>query len=238
MIVSREHLGQLKGLDYQSGCAILIDKPLDWTSFNVVSKLRYALCQHYGVKRIKVGHAGTLDPLASGLLIICTGKMTKRITEFMGQEKGYEAELTMGAITPSYDLETEPQDILPFEHIDEDQIEKVLEGFKGDIMQTPPQFSAKQVKGKRAYEHARKGVEVKLDPCPVHISELVLETFTPPTLKLSVACSKGTYIRSLAHDIGQSLGTGAHLSGLIRSRIGEYNIKDALSIDEFVSEIS
>ncbi len=237
MIVTREHIGQLADLDYAAGCAILVDKPLEWTSFNVVSKIRYLIRHHYGVKKFKVGHAGTLDPLATGLLIICTGKMTKQITTFMGQEKEYHATLTLGATRPSYDMETEIDAEFPIEHIDAALIEEGLNKFRGDFMQTPPIFSAKQVKGKRAYESARAGKEITLAACPVNISELECSRFESPELDLKVRCSKGTYIRSLAHDLGMALDSGAYLSQLRRTASGSYRIEDALEIDDLVKAL-
>lgn len=237
MIVTRLQIPELADLDFAAGCALLVDKPLEWTSFNVVSKIRYLIRHHLGVKKFKVGHAGTLDPLATGLLIICTGKMTKSITDFMGQEKEYLATLSLGASRPSYDMETEIDHEFPYEHIDRDLIDKTLENFKGDIMQVPPIFSAKQVNGKRAYESARAGKELKLAACSVNISELEVERFESPELDLRVRCSKGTYIRSLAHDVGHALESGAYLSQLRRTASGPYRVEDALTIEDLVAAL-
>ncbi|MFM7671230.1 MAG: tRNA pseudouridine(55) synthase TruB [Bacteroidota bacterium] len=217
--------------DYEAGQVLLFDKPYGWTSFDLVRKVR-------GIIRIrKIGHAGTLDPLATGLMILCTGKFTKRINEFMGQEKEYVAEMTLGAITPTYDLESEPVQFKPWETISLDQLEAVLQRFRGPILQIPPAHSAIKVGGKRVYELARAGKEVKLDPRPVTIHELVCVSKEENRIVLRVVCSTGTYIRSLVNDIGQSLGSGAYLSGLVRTRIGEQKLSDARQIESFAQEI-
>lgn len=210
---------------------LLIDKPLEWTSFGVVSKIRNQL-------RIKkVGHAGTLDPLATGLLIVCTGKFTKRINEYMAKEKEYTGHFTLGAITPTYDLESEPGDFKPIDHITVEQIHAATHQFTGDIQQLPPAHSAIKVDGKRMYELARKGKEVKREPRPVTISEFEITKIELPVVEFRVVCSTGTYIRSLANDFGEALGCGAYLSKLCRTRIGEFELKDAQSLEGFVEEI-
>ncbi len=238
MIVTSSDLDRLGELDYPKGCAVLIDKPLDWTSFNVVGKMRNRLCRHLDRKRFKVGHAGTLDPRATGLLIICTGRMTKQITSFMGQEKEYTGSVTFGATRPSFDMETEIDKEFPFEHIDQQAIEEALEQFRGEFMQQPPIFSAKQVGGRRAYESARKGRMVKLHPCPVEVTEFVCTRLELPEMDFRVRCSKGTYIRSLAHDLGKALGSGGYLSALRRTAIGEHRVEDAIDVEEFAEALT
>ncbi len=213
----------------EEGRVLLVDKPLTWTSFDVVKKLRYAL------KVKKIGHAGTLDPLATGLLILCTGKMTKQIDSYQAMEKEYEGEIVLGKITPSYDLETEVQDFGDPSVITDDQIETALEKFRGTISQVPPQYSAIKIDGKRAYESARKGKKVKMEPRQVEIGLFELEKIDAERYKFRVVCSKGTYIRSLAHDFGQELGTGAYLASLRRTRIGSFHVKDAETIESLTS---
>ena len=210
---------------------MLFDKPYGWTSFDLVRKVR-------GLIRIKkIGHAGTLDPLATGLMILCTGKFTKRINEFMGQEKEYIAEVALGAITPTYDLESEPTDHKNWESITDADLELALEKFRGPILQIPPAHSAIKVGGKRVYELARAGKEVKLEPRPVTIRELEVMKRVENLITLRVACTTGTYIRSLANDLGQALGCGAYLSGLVRTRIGEQLLTQSMRIDEFEQTI-
>ena len=205
----------------------MFNKPYGWTSFDLVRKVR-------GLIRIrKIGHAGTLDPLATGMMILCTGKFTKRINEFMGQQKEYVAEMTMGAVTPTYDLESEPEQFKSVEGITTDDLEKVLERFRGPILQVPPAHSAIKQGGKRVYELARAGKEVKLEPRPVTIYSLVCLQREENKLVLRVTCSTGTYIRSLVNDIGQALGCGAYLSGLVRTRIGEQKLEMAWEVDAF-----
>lgn len=208
------------------GTVLLIDKPLEWTSFDVVNKLRYAL-------RIrKIGHAGTLDPLATGLLILCTGKMTKRIDEFQAQEKEYTGEMVLGQTTPSYDLETMPSAAVDISHVTAEDLVRLSHSFTGKIQQVPPAHSSVKVDGKRAYDLARRGKTPQLEPreVSVHLFELTRMNF--PRVSFKVVCSKGTYIRSLVHDFGQALGTGAYLSALRRTRIGNYRVEDAVSVDE------
>ncbi|MDY3914226.1 MAG: tRNA pseudouridine(55) synthase TruB [Phocaeicola sp.] len=220
-------------MDFKEGEILYINKPYKWTSFAVVNKLRYHISKKIGVKKIKVGHAGTLDPLATGVMIICTGKATKRIEEFQYQTKEYIATLCLGATTPSFDLETEMDAYFPYEHISEEQTKQVLQTFIGAIEQVPPAFSACKIDGKRAYDLARKGKEVNLKAKTLVIDEIELLQFAPPLLKIRVVCSKGTYIRALARDIGIALKSGAHLTALERTRIGNIRLPDCLSVDNF-----
>ena len=217
--------------------SFLIDKPLDWTSFQVVNKIRWLIRSTYGIKKIKVGHAGTLDPLASGLLILCTGKMTKSIEQFMGQEKEYTGTFTLGSTTPSYDLETEIDNTFPINHITEELLQVSLNQFVGTIDQYPPVFSALKKDGKRLYEFAREGIEVEIPTRKVNIRSFELTQKALPKVDFKVICSKGTYIRSLANDYGKALNSGAHLSALRRTRIGEFNIEQAVSIEDFEKQI-
>lgn len=225
-------------MDFVTGEILAIDKPKGWTSFDAVKRLRGALQRRLGLKRFKVGHAGTLDPLATGVLLVCTGKGTKRIDELQASDKEYVAVLELGATTPSFDLETEIDSRRPFEHITREGIENVLDKFRGEIMQVPPVYSAVKIDGKRAYKYARKGHEVELKAKPLVISELELMDFNPPYVTIRVACSKGTYIRALARDIGEALGCGAHLVDLRRTRIGAYAIADCLTIDDALALIA
>lgn len=225
MIASKEN--------FLSGEIILIDKPLEWTSFQVVNKIRWIIKSTYGVKKIKVGHAGTLDPLATGLLIICTGKMTKSIEQFMGQEKEYTGTFTLGATTPSYDLETPINMEFPINHIDEEMLQATLSKFIGTIDQQPPVFSALKKDGKRLYEYAREGTQVEVPHRKVNIHDFNLTQIDLPNVDFRVSCSKGTYIRSLANDFGKALNSGAYVTGLRRTRIGDFNIEKALSIEGF-----
>ncbi len=229
-----EHTASEKYLD---GAVLYIDKPLTWTSFDVVNKIRKSLRHYLGIQKIKVGHAGTLDPLATGLVIICTGKATKQIMQFQDMDKAYTAQVRLGATTPSFDLETEIDFSYPWEHITSDHIIEALSELSGDQEQMPPLFSAKSVDGKRAYLMARKGKKVELKPQQVHISQLELLSEKLPELTLHVECSKGTYIRSLARDLGIKLDSGAHLSGLRRTRIGPYRIEQAISLENFIENL-
>jgi len=222
---------------FLNGEIILIDKPLDWTSFQVVNKIRWLIRSTFGIKKIKVGHAGTLDPLASGLLILCTGKMTKSIEQFMGQEKEYTGTFTLGSTTPSYDLETEIDNTFPTDHITEELLQATLNQFVGTIDQYPPVFSALKKDGKRLYEFAREGIEVEIPARKVNIRSFELTQKAIPKVDFKVICSKGTYIRSLANDYGKALNSGAHLSALRRTRIGEFNIEHAISIEDFEKQI-
>lgn len=209
------------------------NKPLRWTSFAVVNKIRYHLCRKMGVKKLKVGHAGTLDPLATGVMIVCTGKATKRIEEFQYHTKEYVATLQLGATTPSFDLEKEIDATYPTGHITRELVEQVLQRFVGTIEQIPPAFSACKVNGSRAYELARQGDEVELKPKTLVIDELELLECHLPEIKIRVVCSKGTYIRALARDIGQALDSGAHLTGLIRTRVGDITLADCMEVEHF-----
>lgn len=215
------------------GEVILIDKELRWTSFDVVNKIRSSLTRFHGIKKIKVGHAGTLDPLATGLVIICTGKQTKNIYLYQEAEKEYLATFQLGETTPSFDLESEVDKIYPFEHISKENVLTVIQGFIGKQDQVPPLFSAKKVDGKRAYEYARKGKDIILKANTIEFFEIELIHFDPPNLQLRILCSKGTYIRSLARDLGIALKSGAYLSALRRTKIGQYQIEDALTIGDF-----
>lgn len=225
-------------MDFVSGEIIGIDKPLGWTSFDAVKRLRGAIQRRMGVRKFKVGHAGTLDPLATGVLIICTGRATKRIESLQNGMKEYIAELTLGATTPSFDLETEIDATYPWEHITRRQVEDILPQFTGRVMQVPPVFSAVKVDGKRAYKYARKGAEVELKPKPLEIREIEVLDLEGPKLTLRVLCSKGTYIRALARDIGVALGSGAHLTGLRRTRVGEITLESCQTIDEALRTIA
>lgn len=220
-------------MNFKEGEVLYFDKPLRWTSFAVVNKIRYHISRKLGVKKIKVGHAGTLDPLATGVMIICTGKATKRIEEFQYHTKEYIATLQLGATTPSYDLEMEIDATYPTEHITREMVEEVLQQFKGTIEQIPPAFSACKVDGKRAYDLARKGDEVELKPKTLVIDEIELLECNLPEIKIRVVCSKGTYIRALARDIGEALQSGAHLTGLIRTRVGEVRLEDCMQVEDF-----
>lgn len=212
----------------------MLDKPLEWTSFQLVNKVRWLIKQHCGFRKIKVGHAGTLDPLATGLLMICTGKFTKRISGFQGLGKEYTGTFTLGATTPSYDLESEIDELFPIDHLTEAKLQAATEKFKGEIDQYPPKFSALKKGGKRLYEYARKGEEVKINSRPVMISEFELTRIDLPEIDFRVVCSKGTYIRSLAHDFGKAVESGAHLSKLRRTCIGDYSVDDALDLKRFI----
>lgn len=219
-------------MDFITGEILYFNKPLGWTSFDLVNKFRYKLCRKLQVKKMKVGHAGTLDPLATGVMIVCTGKATKRIDEFQYQTKEYVATLRLGATTPSFDLEKEIDAVYPTEHITREGVETVLQSFVGTIQQVPPVFSACKVDGKRAYELARKGKEVELKSKTLVIDELELLECELPVIKIRVVCSKGTYIRALARDIGKALQSGAHLTALERTRIGEVTLDKCMSAEE------
>lgn len=218
---------------FAEGAVLLFNKPLYWTSFDLVNKIRIMLKEELGLKKLKVGHAGTLDPLATGLMIICTGKATKRVEEFRDLDKGYEATIHIGATTPSYDLETEIDNSYPTDHITRETIEKVLTDFSGARKQVPPLHSAKMVEGKRAYEYARKGIEKELNPVDVIFRKLELVAFDMPEIKIRIICSKGTYIRAFARDLGVALNSGCYLSALVRTLIGSMNLDDARTIEEF-----
>ena len=216
-----------------NGEVILIDKPLNWTSFQVVNKIRWIIKNTFGLKKIKVGHAGTLDPLASGLLILCTGKMTKQIEQFMGQEKEYVGTFSLGATTPSYDLETEINQYFPTEHIDKELLENTLSQFTGTFDQKPPVFSALKKEGKRLYEFAREGLNIDFPSRKVTIRNFEITQIKFPEIDFKVNCSKGTYIRSLVHDYGKSINSGAYLSALRRTKIGEFSVENAMQMEDF-----
>ncbi len=221
-------------MDFIEGEVLFVAKPLDWTSFNLVSKLRWKLQKTLKIKKLKVGHAGTLDPLATGVMIICTGKSTKLIEKFQYQTKEYIATLALGATTPSFDLELAIDATYPTEHINREMVDKIIPQFLGEIWQTPPAYSAVKVDGKRAYDYAREGKEVELKPKLLVIDEIEVLDFTLPALKIRVVCSKGTYIRALARDIGLALGGGAHLIALERTRIGDVRLEDCWQIDDLI----
>lgn len=220
-------------MDFLAGEVIPINKPYTWTSFQIVSKIRYLLSRKYGIKRFKVGHAGTLDPLATGVLLLCTGKATKRIEELQSHTKEYIAEITLGATTPSFDLEHPIDATYPYEHITREMIEETLKKFIGNIAQRPPLFSACKIEGKRAYDLARKGSDMQLEPKQIRIDEIELLECDLPRIRIRVVCGKGTYIRSLARDIGEALQSGGHLTDLIRTRIGEYRIDNCITPEAF-----
>ena len=219
-------------MDFLTGETLIIDKPLGWTSFDVVKRVRSVLTRRYGLKKMKVGHAGTLDPLATGVMIVVTGRSTKLIEQLQAGVKEYVATIKLGATTPSFDLETEIDATFPTEHITRELVEETLGRFKGRIEQVPPAFSACKVDGKRAYELARKGRDVELKPKVLVIDEIQLQEFAPDSITVRVVCSKGTYIRALARDIGLALGSGGHLTALRRTRVGECSIDDALNVDQ------
>jgi len=215
------------------GTVLLIDKPIRWSSFDVVNKIRSLIRKRLHVEKIKVGHAGTLDPLATGLLIVCTGKMTKAIESLQAADKEYIATVGLGRTTPSYDLETDFDAEYPIEHINQSLVEQVIAQFIGEIDQVPPLFSAKMINGKRAYKIARKGKEMQLPSQKVIIHELELLSFQPDELQLRILCSKGTYIRSLAHDLGKALRCGGYLKALRRTKSGNYSINNAITLQQF-----
>ena len=217
----------------KEGSLLLFDKPMYWTSFDLVNKVRLLITKALGEKKLKVGHAGTLDPLATGLMILCTGKETKSITAMVGMDKEYIATVRLGSTTPSFDLETEPDNFFDISHISNELINEVIVKFKGEQFQTPPAFSAKLIDGKRAYKFARAGDMREPMPVKIDIKELDVVGFAGDTLTIRVLCSKGTYIRSLARDIGLALGSGAHLINLKRTRVGDYKLADAVTLEEF-----
>lgn len=224
--------------EYLSGKLLLIDKPLNWTSFQVVNKIRWLIRNKFSLKKIKVGHAGTLDPLATGLLIICTGKMTKEISKFQIQTKKYTGTFLLGTTTPSYDLETEPNKTFPVDHVTEDLITKSVQKFIGKIKQKPPIFSAIKKNGKRLYESARRGEDVIIEDREIEIFSFNILKIDIPNIDFEVECSKGTYIRSLANDFGKELSSGATLTKLKRTKIGEYSVDKSISIDKFINSLN
>ena len=224
--------------DFKNGQLLLIDKPLTWTSFQVVNKLRWHIRKTFDIKKIKVGHAGTLDPLATGLLIICTGKFTKKINEYQAQTKEYTGTFTLGATTPSYDLETDIDHTFTTKHLTKELIHNTTSQFIGEIDQKPPIFSAIKKDGKRLYELARAGETTEIKTRKVTISTFEITKINLPNIEFRVVCSKGTYIRSLAYDFGNALNSGAHLSALRRTKIGEYNVNDSQTIEIFLNTLS
>ena len=228
---------ELNETSVTEGQLLLIDKPLNWTSFQVVNKIRWELKNKFGIKKLKVGHAGTLDPLATGLLLVCTGKMTKKISEIQALVKEYTGTFTMGATTPSYDLETPIDGTFPIDHLDDNALKEVINQFTGVVDQYPPVFSAIKKDGRRLYEYARKGEEIKINSRQVEILAFELTKIKLPTIDFYVKCSKGTYIRSLANDYGKALRSGAHLSSLRRTAIGLHRIEDAYTIEQITAEL-
>lgn len=224
-------------MDFLAGEVLLIDKPLEWTSFQVVAKLRYELKYKLGIKKIKVGHAGTLDPLATGLLIICTGKKTKEIEGFQGQAKEYTGTIQLGSTTPSFDLETEIDYTFPTGHINESSVKEAAERLTGFLDQVPPSFSAKKVNGVRAYSEARKGNMLQLKPKTIEVTNFDTQLLEHHAVKFKIGCSKGTYIRSLARDLGKELNSGGHLTELRRTKIGDFDVENAVSIDQMIEII-
>jgi tRNA pseudouridine55 synthase len=227
-----------KVFDFIQGEILVLDKPMDWTSNDLVQKVRNMLCRQMKIKKLKLGHAGTLDPKATGIMVLCSGKLTKKIDEIQADEKEYVALLKVGATTPSYDLETEEDEQFMTSHITREAVERVLPLFVGTIEQIPPIYSAVKVDGKRAYQLARKGKEVELKSKILVIKEIELLKFEMPEIELRIVCSKGTYIRALARDIGKALGSGAYLTGLQRTRIGEYSMDQSLNLTELADMLS
>ena len=219
--------------DFQAGEVLLFNKPIGWTSFDVVNKVRYLIRSHLGIKKIKVGHAGTLDPLATGLLVLCTGKFTKRIQEFQDQGKEYTGTFLLGATTPSFDKETDVDKTYDISHITENKILDAAKQLTGDIEQIPPIFSAIKIKGKRAYDYARKNKDLKLGPRKVNINEFEITGIELPEVYFRISCSKGTYIRSVARDFGEALGAGSYLTSLCRTKSGSFHISETMTIYEF-----
>ena len=227
----------LRDVDFKEGYIAIIDKPLEWTSTDVVRKIKFALQQRLGYKKIKIGHAGTLDPLATGVLIVCIGKATKMVNELQAEEKEYIADIELGATTPSYDMEHPIDCRYPTDHITREKIEQALLSLTGERLQAPPIYSAKKVEGVRAYEFARAGEEVELKKALINIYEIKILSLEMPHLKISVRCSKGTYIRSLAHEIGLALESGAYLTGLRRTRSGGFKVENAFALENFMEKL-
>ncbi len=227
----------VKLMDFQAGTTLLVDKPQGWTSFDVVNKIRHRLKRITGIKRIKVGHAGTLDPLATGLLIICTGKFTKKLTDFQGLGKEYTGTFRLGGTTPSYDSETDVDREFPYKHITPESLEAARQQFMGTIQQVPPMFSAIKVDGQPLYKRARKGEVIEIKARTVHIHEFELTNIEIPDVSFRLQCSKGTYVRSLAHDMGKALDSGAHLTELRRTQVGDFRIEDAWNLEELIEQL-
>ena len=225
-------------IDFKAGATLLVNKPMHWTSFDVVNKLRGAIRHHLGVKKIKVGHSGTLDPMATGLLIICTGKFTKKLNEFQDLGKVYTGTITFGGTTPTYDKESDVDTVFPFDHITKSLLLDAIPNFTGKIAQIPPMFSAIKIKGQPLYKLARRGEKIELKPRNIEIYSLKFTRIELPEVDFEVHCSKGTYIRSLAHDLGQYLNSGAHLSKLVRTKVGDFTLEHAWDLPDLVDEIN
>ena len=221
-------------LDFQKGEILVFDKPLDWTSFDLVHKVRYIICKHLKIKKLKVGHAGTLDPKATGILVLCTGKATSKIESLQLDEKEYVATLKFGATTPSYDLESAEDRHFDTSFLTKELLVEVLKQFIGTISQIPPEYSAIKIDGKRAYEYARRGIAVEIKPKFLEVKQIEILSFSIPEVKLRIVCGKGTYIRALARDIGEALNNGAYLTGLRRTRVGDYDLNQAINLADFL----
>lgn len=230
-------MNELLNVHFSEGYVAVIDKPLEWTSTDVVRKIKFALNKK-GYRKIKVGHAGTLDPLATGVLLVCIGRATKRVDELQAERKEYVADVMLGATTPSYDLEHPIDNVYPTDHITREKVEAALASLTGERLQAPPVYSAKKVEGVRAYEFARAGETVELRKVPINIYAIEVEEFDLPHLRIRVECSKGTYIRSLACEIGEALESGAHLTALRRTRSGEFRVENAVGLDEFLQNLA
>ena len=225
---------EISAFDFQKGEILVFDKPLDWTSFDLVHKVRYIICKKLNIKKLKVGHAGTLDPKATGILVLCTGKATSKIETLQADEKEYIATLKIGATTPSFDLESSEDGQYETAHISKDLLIEVLQKFIGTIMQVPPEYSAVKINGKRAYDYARKGIAVEIKSKVLEIKEIEILSFDLPEVKLRVVCGKGTYIRALARDIGIALNSGAYLTGLRRTRVGNFDLNQSIVLADFL----
>ena len=225
---------EIEAFDFQKGEILVFDKPLNWTSFDLVHKVRYIICKKLNIKKLKVGHAGTLDPKATGILVLCTGKATSKIETLQADEKEYVATLKFGATTPSYDLESTEDRQFDTSHLTKDLLVEVLKQFIGTISQIPPEYSAIKIDGKRAYEYARKGIAVEIKPKILEVKEIEVLSFSLPEVKLRIVCGKGTYIRALARDIGEALNNGAYLTGLRRTRVGDYDLNQAINLADFL----
>lgn len=230
-------MNDLKGINFPEGYVAVIDKPLEWTSTDVVRKIKFRL-NRMGYRKIKVGHAGTLDPLATGILLVCIGRATKRVDELQAERKEYVAELMLGATTPSYDMEHPVDRIYPTDHITREKVEAALQSLTGERLQAPPIYSAKKVEGVRAYEFARAGEGVELRKALINVYSITLEEYSMPRIRIRVECSKGTYIRSLAQEIGEALDSGAYLTSLRRTRSGDFRVENATSLDDFLINLA
>ncbi len=230
-------MNDLKGTNFPEGYVAVIDKPLEWTSTDVVRKIKFRL-NRMGYRKIKVGHAGTLDPLATGILLVCIGRATKRVDELQAERKEYVAELMLGATTPSYDMEHPVDRTYPTDHITREKVEAALQSLTGERLQAPPIYSAKKVEGVRAYEFARAGEDIELRKALINIYSITLEEYSMPRIRIRVECSKGTYIRSLAQEIGEALDSGACLTSLRRTRSGDFTVENATSLDDFLTNLA